>query len=160
MDKETTRVEILKLLDNANKLIPHKLIPDLTPSKELMGENKWHDFEFKIWEIGEQIRKLRNQFMSLRNDEELNMLILEICLNQKAKRGRQSFVMLMWYKQFQKYSVSICSLLGDKYIYGHILETLNKIGISGCQNKVKNFVNDDKKWIKKQAIKYIEKYGT
>ena len=97
------------LLLSAEKLIPQKDLPEL-PYMELSPTvHDWYDFEHELWEIGENI---------------------------KAKRGRQSFVMLLGKKRFLHYADRIASILPDDDIDGHIISTLYKMGAEYPATKI------------------------
>ena len=162
--KKTTKLEtkqkILELIEKAENLTPKKMEKDLPNMKDHPDVREHHFYENEIWEIGENIRQLILQHKGLRKDDFLNDRIINFCLNRNSKSGRESFVMLLWYKHNQKYAEKLVSLIDDKYVYGHIIEGLNKLQVDGYCEKVSKFTNDKRKWIKKQAIKYVEKYCT
>ena len=70
-----------------------------------------HPYEYKIWSLGEEIRPLLVNKPHLRNDPEIQNGILEICLEQKGKRGRESFLMLTGNVKFSKHAQQIASLI-------------------------------------------------
>lgn len=160
LTKVETKEKVTELIDKAEKLIPKNFEKDLPYMKDCPEVRQSHDYEDEIWEIGEKIRQLIFEHKGLRKDDSINERIINLCLNRNAKSGRESFVMLLWYKHNQKYAEKLVSLINDKYVYGHIIEGLNKIRIGGYCEQVSPFVNDERKWIKKQAEKYLDKYCT
>ena len=104
MDKEEVKKKILKKVSNAEKLIPLELEPNLPPSDMFPNVPEWHTYEHKIWKIGSDILELIKTFPMLKKDDELHHRFLKICLNRNSKRGRQSFIMLFWYKQHSAYA--------------------------------------------------------
>jgi hypothetical protein len=151
---------VIELLEKAKELTPNSLEPDLPSIEGHSDIPSWHDYEHKIWEIGEEISQISFEYKRLRKDDSINEMIVDFCTNKNAKRGRESFVMLLWYKHNQKYADQLISLLNDKYVYGHIITALNKIQMSGFDQEVLPFINDKKSWIKKEVAKYLEKFGT
>ena len=158
--KLETKQKVLELIEKAENLTPEKMEKDLPNMKDHPDVREAHFYENEIWRIGEEIRVLILEHKGLRKDDFINDKIISFCLNRNSKKGRQSFIMLLWYKHNQKYAERLASLINDKYVYGHIIEGLNKLQIEGYCEKVSEFKNDEKKWIKKQANKYIEKYCT
>ena len=91
------RDRILDLVAKAVAAIPTELLPDLPPGQHTLGAPDWNGFEHKIWECGEDVRQLLTQSKSLRKDTELQRAFLRVACNPNAKRGRQSFIMLLGY---------------------------------------------------------------
>ena len=157
LTKAETKKRVIELLEEAEKLTPKTFEEDLPNLRDLPHIREMHDYEHKIWVLGEKIRQLIFEHKELRKDNYLNNRIIKFCLNKNAKRGRESFIMLLWYRHNQKYAEQLISLINDKYVYGHVIEGLNKIQIEGYCKEVLPFTNDEINWIKKQAKKYIEK---
>ena len=88
-----------KLISLAETLIPKILEPDLPPAKisgkDISQNPAWHDFEHKIWSTGEELRALIQINPILRKDVKLFQRIFIIAKNRNAKRGRQSFIILL-----------------------------------------------------------------
>jgi hypothetical protein len=160
ISKLETKQKVLELIEKAENLTPKKMEKDLPNMENHPDVRQAHFYENEIWRIGEEIRVLILEHKGLRKDDSINERIIKFCLNRNSKKGRQSFIMLLWYKHNQKYAEKLASLIDDKYVYGHIIEGLNKLQIEGYCEKVSTFTNDERKWIKKQANKYVEKYCT
>ena len=160
LSKTETKKRVLELIEKAEKLTPKIFEKDLPNLKELPNVREMHHYEHKIWDLGEKIRQLIFEHKGLRKDKELNDRIIKFCLNKNSKRGRESFIMLLWYKHNQKYAEQLVSLINDKYVYGHIIEGLNKIQLEGYCKEVSPYATDELTWIRKQANKYLEKYCT
>ena len=158
--KLETKQKVLELIEKAENLTPKKMEKDLPNMENHPDVRQAHFYENEIWRIGEEIRVLILEHKGLRKDDSINDRIINFCLNKNSKKGRESFIMLLWYKHNQKYAERLASLIDDKYVYGHIIEGLNKLQIEGYCEKVSKFTNDERKWIKKQANKYVEKYCT
>ena len=156
MEKE----EIIKLINKANTLTPEKLEKKLNPIKGFPNVPDWHEYERDIWTIGEEIRQIINSKKTLRKDQEINDLIMEFCLNKNSKRGRQPFVLLMGYKNLSEYAPKLIRMINDKSISGQIIDTLYKMQAKGYEKEIEPFTRNKTTWIRKIAIKYIEKYGT
>ena len=160
LTKIETKKRVFELIEKAEKLTPKTFEKDLPNLKELPNVREMHHYEHKIWDLGEKIRQLIFEHKGLRKDKELNDRIMKFCLNKNSKRGRESFIMLLWYKHNQKYAEQLVGLINDKYVYGHIIEGLNKIQIEGYCKEVSPYKTDEFNWIRKQAKKYVEKYCT
>ena len=110
----------------AEDKIPNEILPDL-PFMELAPDvHDWYMFEHEIWEIGEEIRQLIFYSKKVLTDSQIARII-NICLDEKAKRGRQSFVML----------------LGKKINYSTrmtLQESLNKDTTQGVVKMVKKII--------------------
>ena len=147
------------LLDQANELIPATIEKDLAPMDIAPGVPQWHDYEHQLWKIGEDIRQILNSHTPLRRDKELLDRFLSIALNRNAKRGRQSFIMLLWYKHCAEYAGLLAAQLDDRSVKGHIIEGLNKMKAGQFTDLVAPFTQDKTTWIRNQAKKYMQTYG-
>ena len=161
--KKTISKEIVKELihgkiNEASFLIPQKDVPDLQPSKTNNNAPQWHDFEMRIWKLGEEIRPLLAQHPKLRADKELTEMILEIALDSKAKRGRQSFIMLLGYKIYKALAPELIKQLNDKFVDGHVLSSIYKMQADGFVKEIKPFTKYPITWIRNYAKKYVQKY--
>lgn len=157
MDRNVFDYELNNFLVRAEELIPAEELPDL-PFMELAPDvHDWYKFEHQLWDIGEEIR----QFLSA-NKNKLNELqierILEICLDKRAKRGRQSFVMLLGRKMYCCYANRIVTLLTDDDVDGQVIDTLYKMGAKGYEEQIEPFLTHNRTWIRNEAKRYIQKY--
>ena len=118
----------------------------------------WYGFELELWDIGENIRQLLCSERKNLNCEQTEK-VLRICLNKNAKRGRQSFVMLLGKKRFIEYADRLAVLLSDDDINGHVLDSLYKMGAAQYCRNAGPFLTSEHTWIKNIAKKYIEKYS-
>ena len=159
MTKNEAKEAVLILLDRAEKLIPATSEKDLPPMDIAPGVPQWHDYEHKIWQIGEEIRQILNTHKTLRKDKELLARFLSVALNRNAKRGRQSFIMLLWYKHCAEYAGLLAAQLEDRSVKGHIIEGLNKMKAGQFTSLVEPFTQDKTTWIRNQAKKYIREFG-
>lgn len=148
MDRKTFDNKINSLLENAEKIIPNEDVQ--------IEISIWHTFEHELWKIGEVIRQLIHEEKKDLNVEQSDR-ICNICLNSKAKRGRQSFVMLLSKKRYFKYSDQLVSLLKDVDVSGHVLDALYKMKVLQYQEEVKPLLRSKYTWINKLAKRYIEK---
>ncbi len=149
--------ELDKLLIKAEEIIPDEYLPDL-PYMELVPDvHEWHMFEHELWNIGEEIR----QFL-LKNNRKLNEnqidRIINICIDKRAKRGRQSFVMLLGKKGYCSYSEKIIHLLNDEDVDGHIIDTIYKMQAGQYVELIEPFLKHKRTWIRNEAKRYIQKY--
>lgn len=152
MDRKTFDSKINSLLENAEQKIPNEYFPTLIST----NISTWHNFEYELWGIGEVIRQIIHEEKKDLNVEQADR-ICEICLNSKAKRGRQSFVMLLSKKRYFKYADRLVSLLKDVDVSGHILDALYKMKALQYQEEVKPLLSSEYTWIRKLAKRYIEK---
>ena len=153
-----TKHKIIELLAKAEKAITSELKPDLPPGQYTSGSPEWHDFEHVIWALGEDIRQLFINNKSLRKDIELQRTILRIATDPKAKRGRQSFIMLLGYTFCSQFAHQIAEQLSDPHVCGHVVDTLLKMRTPDFVNEVKPFTRYKTTWIRNKAKRYIEKY--
>lgn len=156
MDRFHFDKKIENFISKAEKTIPNELLPNLPLITSDVHD--WYDFEHQLWEVGEEIRIFLKE-----NNRKLNKYqiekIADICLDKRAKRGRQSFVMLLGKKIYADYANKIISLLTDDDVDGHVINTLYKMQVNGYANCIEPFLNNNKKWIRNEAKRYIEKYG-
>ena len=95
----------------------------------------------------------------LLDDKELLKKILEISLNRNSKRGRQPFIMLLGNTNCKAFSEDIISQLNDKFVYGHVIDSIYKMRVNKYVKEIVQFCSDETTWIRNTAKKYIEKYG-
>ena len=156
MEKE----EIIGLINEAKNLTPKKMEKDLNPMEGFPDVPNWHKYENEIWKIGEKIRQIIHNKKSLRRDKEINDLIMEVCMDKKSKRGRQPFILLLGYKHLSGFAPKLITMLSDKFVDGQIIDTVYKMQAKGFEKDIKPFTTEKLTWIRKTAIKYVEKYGT
>jgi len=154
----SNKEKILQLIESAKSEIPTDLVKDL-PVSELTGYPQKHSFEYNIWGIGEKIRPLLIEEPKLRSNIEIQKGILSICMDKRAKKGRESFVMLMGSVKFAKYASEIASLVNDSDVSGHAINTLVKMKQPGFFQEVAPHKESKIAWVRNAAKKYCEKYG-
>lgn len=112
-------------------------------------------------EINRELQDTLRQFL-LENKNKLNVSqierIVKICLDKRAKRGRQSFVMLLGKKMFSEYAEQIVSLIDDDDVDGQVIDTLYKMGATGYADLIEPFLSHNRTWIRNEAKRYIQKY--
>ena len=157
MERNIFDKELDNLLLRAEELIPTEDLPDL-PFMELAPDvHDWYKFEHQLWDVGEEIRQFLLVNKNKLNDNQIERII-EICLNKKAKRGRQSFVMLLGKKIYCSYARRLVSLLDDNDVDGHTIDTLYKMGAAEYIELIRPFLTHKQTWIKNEAKRYIQKY--
>ncbi len=154
-----TRYQILALVTMAEEAIPSTLQRDLPPGENTSGSSEWHSFEHSIWALGENIRQLYIKNKFLRKDVAIQRAILRIATNSKAKRGRQSFIMLFGYTFCAQFANQIAEQLSDPHVCGHVIDTLLKMRSSEFVSEVEPFTRDKTTWIRNKAKRYIDQYG-
>ncbi|MGY3778951.1 hypothetical protein [Isobaculum melis] len=142
--------EVNSLLEDAIKLIPSKMLEDLPPNR--LGIIYSLPFESKLWAMGEQLRQLIQTDKKFQFDERQIKLLLKIIQNKQAKRGRQSFVMLLGKRKYAYLAPQLIPYLDDPCIALHIFDTIYKMRALGYkkefldfQKKFKPLANDRKK---------------
>lgn len=158
MNREIFDNELDNLLLRAENLIPAEDYPDLPFMESVPDVHGWYEFEHQLWNVGEEIR----QFLTV-NKNKLNAnqieRIIRICLDNKAKRGRQSFVMLLGKKIYHSYANRLVTLLDDDDVDGHVIDSLYKMGASEYVELIRPFLTHKQTWIKNEAKRYIKKYN-
>lgn len=149
--------DIENLLLKAEALIPCEMPPELPVMTHFPDVHEWHDFELKLWAIGEEIRQAVSSYKHAFNDRQIER-ILHVCLDKRAKRGRQSFVMLLGRKQYCNYSDVLIPLLDNGDVNGHVIDTLYKMQADGYGAFITPFLNHRQTWIRNIAKKYIQKF--
>lgn len=158
MDRKDFNMAVERLIAETLDLIPTELQPDLACIPDAADVPDWHDFEHRIWKNGEAIRMLIHTERKNLNRAQI-CGILGICGNINAKRGRESFVMLLGKKEYAEYAPHIAELLNDRYVEGHAVYTLYKMGAADYTAEIARFQTHKKSWIRNYAKKYIQKYG-
>lgn len=158
MDREQFDNGLNELLSIAEALIPDENLPDLPFMESAPDVHDWYGFEHELWEKGEEIRQHIIYGNKKPNTEQVERIV-SICMDKRAKRGRESFVMLLGKKCYVKYAEKIATLLSDSDVDGHVIDTLYKMGADGYGLQIKPFVEHNRTWIRNKAKKYIEKYG-
>ena len=152
------RDRILQIINKTESVIPCEPVPDLPP-KDFPGIPEYHSFENDVWSYGEEIRPLLTKHPELRVDTEIQERILKICLNKNAKRGRQSFIMLIGNLKFSNYAQEISTQINDPFVSGHVISTLTKMKKAGFYREVSPFLESKITWVRKEAKKYCDIYN-
>ena len=158
MKRDEFDIQINELLLSAEKLIPEETLPDLPYMELAPTVHDWYDFEHELWGKGEEIRQLILSEHKEMNAEQADR-VCKICVDIKAKRGRQSFVMLLGKKRYKAYADKLSSLITDKDIDGHIISTLYKMGATQYVDQIKPYTTHSITWVRNEAKRYVEKYG-
>ena len=157
MERNIFDKELDNLLLRAEELMPTEDLPDLPFMKLAPDVHDWYKFEHQLWDVGEEIRQFLLVNKNKLNDNQIERII-EICLNKKAKRGRQSFVMLLGKKIYCSYAHRLVSLLDDNDVDGHTIDTLYKMGAAEYAELIRPFLTHKQTWIRNEAKRYIKKY--
>ena len=155
----STKQLILDEIRKAEIRIPEYEVPDLPGQKDFPEVPEWHSFERSVWKSGEDIRVLLQKSSKLRSDFEIQKSILSICKNQNAKRGRQSFVLLLGSPKCASLAGTVVELLCDSDISGHVISVLLKMKVPGYTNQIEPFASHEVAWIRNKAKSYMQKSG-
>lgn len=158
MDRSEFNRKMDELLTEAEQLVPTENIPDLPARSGTPEVPDWHAFELALWSKGEEIRQLLLETRKKPDQEHLDR-IAELCTNPRAKRGRQSFVLLLGKKSCDSYAPQIAGLLGDEEVAGQAIDTLCKMGTADYLQQIKPFTEHHRTWIRNLAKKYVHKYS-
>ena len=156
-NREVFDCEFDILIKKTVEKIPDTELPDLPYMKEAPDVHEWYMFEHEIWDIGEEIRQLVVKHKKKFTEEQITRII-SICLDRRAKRGRQSFVMLLNKKAYCDYSERIISLLSDDDVEGHVIYSLYRMQAGQYNELIKPFLNHKRTWIRNEAKRYIQRY--
>ena len=157
MDRKAFDSDLNNLLTRAEALIPEENLPDL-PYMDLAPDvHDWYEFEHRLWEIGEEIRQFLSENKNKLNKNQIDRIV-SICLDKKAKRGRQSFVMLLGKKIYNSYADMIVTVLNDDDVDGQVIDTLYKMGAKEYVEFIEPFLTHNRTWIRNEAKRYVQKY--
>ena len=159
MDRVQFDKKLDELLTESESMIPDEVLPDLPFMETAPDVHDWYCFEHELWEKGEEIRQHILYGKKRPNTEQVERIV-SICMDKRAKRGRESFVMLLGKKCYVNYAEKIATLLNDSDVDGHVIDTLYKMGADGYDTQIKQFTNHNRVWIRNKAKKYIEKYSS
>ncbi len=159
MDREFFDRELDLLLTKAEDMIPDENLPDLPFMESVPDVHDWYPFEHELWGIGEEIRQLILEGKKAPKQSQIER-IMNICLDERAKRGRQSFVLLLGKKVYQKYSDKLAPLLNSDDVDGHVIDTLYKMQAGEYVDLILPFMNHKRTWIKNAAKRYVQKFQT
>ena len=159
MNREEFNAKIHELLLASEALIPKTNLPDLPFMDLAPTVHEWYDFEHQLWAIGEEIRQLT---ISENKDFGANHAdrICKICLDTRAKRGRQSFILLLGKKKYSCYADRIISVLSDDDICGHVINTVYKMGAFQYVKQIKPYTYHALAWIRNEAKRYVQKHSS
>lgn len=158
MDRPKFDIQMNALLTAAEALIPEKEPADLPFMTDTPDVRAWHQFELELWNKGEAIRQL---ILKSRKepDPEQARRICRICTEPFAKRGRQSFILLLGKTRYAGYAPMIAAQLPDDDVAGQVIITLYKMGCSGYLAQIEPFTKHECAWIRNVAKKYVDKYS-
>ncbi|MBQ6930748.1 MAG: hypothetical protein IJN38_01330 [Clostridia bacterium] len=145
------------LLVRAEALVPEENLPDLPFMDSAPDVHDWYKYELELWDVGENIRQFLSESKNKLNKNQIERII-KICLDKRAKRGRQSFVMLLGKKMYCEYAERIVSLLNDGDVDGQVVDTLYKMGAKEYVDLIEPFLTHNRTWIRNEAKRYIQKY--
>ena len=157
MERADFDVEINAILSEAEQLIPDTVLPDL-PMLPEMGACEWHPFELALWQNGEEIRQLILAEKNKTNSGQIER-ICRICTDPRAKRGRQSFVLLLGRACYVPYAPVVAELLTDENVAGQAVDTLYKMRTPDYTARIEPLTRHKHTWIRNIAKKYMHKYG-
>lgn len=155
MDRLDFDHQLNKILTEAESLIPNEALPDLPFMPEVPDVHDWYRFEHDLWNKGEETRQLIFESKKKPNQDQIQR-ICDICTNPFAKRGRQSFVMLLGRKCYAQYAPVIAPFLSDDDIAGHIVDTLYQMETPDYVSQIQPFTKHNRTWIRNIAKKYID----
>jgi hypothetical protein len=152
-----TAEEIVRMCSSASALAPREEPPDL--GTDDAGVPRWHPYEFKVWQIGEDIRLALKAAPKLRADSQVQECLLMVAEDRRFRRGRQPFIMNLGYRAAASHAARVAALLGDDDVAGHALDTLLKMDASGFARQVWPLVTAQPAWVRKLAKKYLKRHG-
>ena len=149
--------ELDRLLGKAEEIIPAEILPNLPAMECAPDVSDWYEFEGDLWKIGEEIRQCVGEYGLVFNNDQVRRII-KLCLDKRAKRGRQSFVMLLGRKVYHEYADEIIALLNDEDVDGQVIDTVCKMQAGQYVDWIKPFLNHRRTWIRNAAKKYVKKF--
>ena len=158
-DRAALNSEINDLLAETEATIPREMATDLPYMKQFPDVHEWHDFELKIWDMGEKIRQLIFSSKATFDQGQIRRIV-DICLDKRAKRGRQSFVMLLGKVKYREQAHALIPLLEEEDVDGQVIDTLYKMRANGYVSLMTLFLKHKKTWIRNIAKKYVQKFGS
>lgn len=125
------------------------------------GAEDWLGYEHKLWTLGENLRILLKNSKTLKANKKLNDAFLEIALNRKLGKGRQTFVTLLGrYSKCGEYDLHIGSLLDDRQVCGQAIKALIMLKADAYVDQVQEMLSEKHStWIKNAAKKYLKLYS-
>ena len=90
---------------------------------------------------------------------DLQLAILCVATEPKAKRGRQSFIMLLGYAACAQFAPQSMKQLSDPQVCGQVIDTLTKMKCPDYGEAIEPFTRDKTTWIRNTAKLYIKKYA-
>lgn len=155
MEKATFDSAFDSLIAEASALIPREQLP-LRPYRS-EADTGWYDFELQLWAKGEALRQLLLTSGRPLSDAQVQT-ILAICLDPKAMRGRQSFLLLLGRTRYAAYADTVAGLLSDPQVDGQAIDVLYKMRVRDYCREIEPFTHHDKTWIRNVAKRYLAKY--
>lgn len=156
MDKQTFELRLEQLLAESLDLIPKEQLPARPYHNET--DTGWYDFELTLWAKGEELRQLLLTSGRTLSDGQAQA-VLAICLEPKAMRGRQSFLLLLGRKRHAVYANAVVGLLSDPYVAGHAIDVLYKMRVPSYCREIEPFTHHEITWIRNSAKRYLQKYA-
>ena len=120
------------------------------------SRNIWYSYEYKIWNLGENLRFLLKRRKDIQKSESLQKTINAIISNKKYGKGRESFALLPGEFKFSLSIDTLIKMLYDEDIQGHIIISLIKLKVKGLDKEIKLIAETKDGWISKKAKKYLE----
>ena len=127
-------------------------------STQVDGAPPWYRHEYKVWELGENLRAILLRKKKFRQNKALFDRVAEICRNPEYGKGRQIFVLVLGAYGGRDYAKVAADLLDDAEVAGHAVDALLKMRGSGYAHLVAPLEKHPIAWISKEAKKYCERY--
>lgn len=127
-------------------------------SSQVDGAPPWYRHEYKVWEVGENLRALLLKKKKFRQNKAIFDRVAEICRNPKYGKGRQIFVLVLGAYGGPDYVEVAADLLDDAEVAGHAVDALLKMRGSGYAHLVAALKAHPITWVRNEAKKYCKRY--
>jgi hypothetical protein len=155
--EEVYNISARDLYNLAFGLCQYWVVDKTENASGLFSERTWFGYEYKIWNLGEKIRRILLKRKDLRKAEVVHDLVKAIILDKKYGKGREPFALILGEFKIILSLDDLRKAINDEEIQGHILKSLIKLKIKGFENEAEKISIEKKGWIAKTARDYLNK---
>jgi hypothetical protein len=153
-----TKITDKKLIALINNLCEFWVTTENYVASSKFSHNIWYSYEYKIWNLGENIRLLLKKRKDIRNSDFLQKEINKIISDKKFGKGREPFALLPGEYKFFSNIETLIKMINDEEIQGHIIISLIKLKVKGLDKEMKVIADTKTGWVSKEAKKYLNKF--
>jgi len=98
------------------------------------------------------------EHQTLRDDEEVQHLIIDIACNRNAKRGRRNFILFLGDPSCRQHAKAIAAHLDDDFVCEYVIKALIDMKVDGFIEQVRFLMLHEDTRVRRQAELYCDQF--